>query len=358
MDIFNMPIENCTHLTNLIKFVALERGYSFTKYKRYIHTLLSTTDLGKLWTRRRRIFRILRDYGKADQRSDAWLQKRSEMITASEVTKAFKNATSSSRYELLISKINPKEQGIKSSSGIVACTWGTQFEPIIKDIYGNIRNADVIDTTCVRHPKYTFLGASPDGIVLTKNVIDIQWGKLVEFKCPISRHFTQESPIPDYYYHQMQLQMECTGIDECDYVEAQFKTCTGTQYKDSSASYKGIFAVYDDGKIEYKPPETDFRIWKNTLNGDEYRIVYWTLEKLCIKVVKRDFNWMNDHLEELQEFWKTVEECRKDPSKINLYVPQTARRDVPSESLLVDVQSLEPEVDLSSGHTMKLRLDV
>jgi putative phage-type endonuclease len=355
MDIFELSLDNCTHLTNIIKYIAIEKGYSYTRYKRYVHHLLSTTDLGKLWTRRRRIFRVLRDYGKADQRSTAWLQKRSEMITASEITKAFKTATPSAKYELLSSKVNPKEQG--SGASITACLWGTQFEPIIKDIYGSIRGADIIDTTCVRHPKHSFLGASPDGIVLTKDVVDPQWGKLVEFKCPISRQFTQETPIPDYYYHQMQMQMECTGIDECDYVEAQFKTCSRNQYRESKAEYKGVFVVYDDGNIQYKSPDIDFNEWKNTLVGDEYRIIYWTLEKLCIKIVKRDFNWMSDHLIELQEFWNIVEECRKDPLKMEQYMPQTARRDVPSASLLVDVQSQEPEVGLSFGHTMKLRLD-
>jgi putative phage-type endonuclease len=354
MELFDLPLEYCTHLSSIIKFIAKEHGYSYTKYKRHVHALLSTTDLGKVWTRKRRVFRVLRDYGKADQRSSAWLQKRSEMITASEITKAFKTASPSARYELLTSKINPKDQS--TGMGITACTWGTQFEPLIKDIYGNIRNADVIDTTCVRHPKYSFLGASPDGIVLTKDVLDGQWGKLVEFKCPISRQFSQETPIPEYYYHQMQMQMECTGIDECDYVEAQFKTCTKTQYNKSATEYKGMFAVYDDGTLDYKPTHVEFREWKNTLHGDEYRIIYWTLEKLSVKVVKRDFNWMNDHLEELQECWNIIQECRKDPSKMEQYAPQTARRDVPSESLLVDVQSLEPEVDSSSGRTMKLRL--
>lgn len=355
MELFNLPIEYCTHLNHIIKQVSLDNGVSHTHYKKLIYRLLSQTDAGKIWTRRRKIYRVLRDYGKSDQRSDAWLQRRSEMITASEITKAFKTATPSARYELLTSKVKPKDSGTRPT--ITACAWGTQFEPLIKHIYGDIRNADVIDTTCVRHPTHTFVGASPDGIVLTKDPLDPQWGKLVEFKCPISRQFTQDTPIPEYYYHQMQLQMECTGIDECDYVEAQFKTCSQTQYKQSTSAYKGVFAVYDDGEIDYKNWDIEFSKWKQELRGDEYRIIYWILEKLCIKPVKRDFNWMNDHLSELQEFWNIVQECREDPLKMERYMPQTARRDVPSESLLVTVQNQEHEVDLSFGHTMKLRLD-
>ncbi|NBR60540.1 hypothetical protein EB118_04055 [bacterium] len=357
MELFQLSLEYSTHLNRLCKQICRENNYSYTRYKKHVYKLLETEEVGKLWCRRRKIFRVLRDYGKADQRTDGWLQKRSEMITASEVSKAFHTATPAARYELLTSKVTPKDRG--NGASITACLWGTQFEPIAKKIYSDIQGgAEVVDVSCVQHPAYKFLGASPDGIVLTKDPLDIRWGRLVEFKCPISRQFTQESAVPDYYYHQMQLQMECTGIDECDYVEVQFKTCTQTQYKNYNESpYKGIFAVHDDGKITYKEDEEDFKKWKNSLEGDEYRIIFWTLGNIRIKNIKRDFLWLKTHLKDLQEFWSIVQECRKDPSKMEQYVPQTARRDAPSESLLVDVSNPEPAVSLSSGNTMILRLD-
>jgi putative phage-type endonuclease len=356
MELFELPLEQCTHLTHLCKHICHEHQYSYKNFKRQVYKLFET-DLGKVWSRRRKIFRVLRDYGKSDQRTEGWLQKRSEMITASEVSKAFRSATPSARYELLCSKVKPRDTS--GTGPIAACLWGTQFEPIAKNIYSDIQGgADILDVSCVQHRIHTFLGASPDGIVLTKDPTDIRWGRLVEFKCPISRQFSQESAVPDYYYHQMQLQMECTGIDECDYVEIQFKTCTQTQYKNyTKTPYKGIFVVYDNGQIAYKDDKEDFKQWKQSLEGDEYRIVYWTLENIRIKNIKRDFDWLEKHIDELREFWKIVHECRADPSKMEHYVPQTGRRDVPSESLLVDVLSQEPEANLSSGRTMILRLD-
>lgn len=361
MEIFEeLPLGKCTHLSRRMKHICIKHGYSYKRYKKAVFELLSG-PLGKIWARRRRIVRLFlrRDTeNSSEQRTTAWLAKRSEMITASEVYKAFSGATPSARYELLQSKVFPKTTESFSS---VACSWGTQFEPVAKKIYADIRDVSIAETGCIQHPVHSFLGASPDGALLTTSRIDPAFGRLVEFKCPIRRQFSQDSEVPEYYYHQMQLQMECTGIDECDYVEMQFKTCTKTQYNASQSKYKGVFAVYDDGKVaDYMDEENDvFEWWVDWLKrnkGDEYRIVFWTLENLRVKTIPRDFHWMSTHLQELQEFWKIVEECRKDPSKMAQYAPRTVRRDGRSESLLVENGNPAPSNDSSSAHTMTLRL--
>lgn len=353
MELFELPLENSTHLTTQLKNIAIQNGYSYKRFKRAVYKLLET-DFGRVWQRRRKILRLLRIYGKADQRTNEWLQRRSEMITASEVTKAFKTASPSLRKELLQKKVAPnKNDGVMNT----ACTWGNQFEPIIKKIYGDLFDAEIVDTTCVRHPTYSFLGASPDGIVFTKKPSP-NWGKLVEFKCPFSRKFTQESPIPDEYYHQMQMQMECTGLDECDYVEAQFKTTTQTLWRASSSPYKGVFAIYDNGTIDYMDNSVEFASWKKTLQGDEYRIIYWTLENLRITNVKKELGWIETHIGDLLEFWNIVKECRDDPSKTEHYMNQIGQRDVPSACPLETCENPVPSDGLSSGHKKTLRLEL
>lgn len=137
MELFQLSLEYSTHLNRLCKQICRENNYSYTRYKKHVYKLLETEEVGKLWCRRRKIFRVLRDYGKADQRTDGWLQKRSEMITASEVSKAFHTATPAARYELLTSKVTPKDRG--NGASITACLWGTQFEPIAKKIYSDIQ---------------------------------------------------------------------------------------------------------------------------------------------------------------------------------------------------------------------------
>jgi hypothetical protein len=147
--------------------------------------------------------------------------KRGEMLTASDIYKALPNATPAQRYELLISKLVPK---IPSEGfGARALIWGTRFEPIAKEIY-ELENPGfkIVDTSCVKHPTVSYLGASPDGILLHEDTTNPRYGRLVEFKCPISRVFNDSTPIPDSYYHQMQLQMECTELYECEYIEMKF----------------------------------------------------------------------------------------------------------------------------------------
>lgn len=143
--------------------------------------------------------RVIEMYGQNDQRSAAWHTKRTEMITASEVTDAW--TTSESRRRLIMRKLDPKE-----SSGTGACApliWGTRFEPIAKKIYEDETGCRIVDVSCVQHPVHLFLGASPDGILFPKeeDKTDKRWGRLVEFKCPISRDPKPE--IPNHYIHQM-----------------------------------------------------------------------------------------------------------------------------------------------------------
>jgi len=330
-----------------------------------VYALLSVPEVQRVWIRRRKINRLLKLYGKADQRTDAWLLKRGEMITASEVCKAFASATPSARKEMLVRKVYPKESAAAGQGpSMTACLWGTQFEPIAKDIYANLQGgADVVDTTCVVHPKYPFLGASPDGIVLMKNLLDSDWGKLVEFKCPISRKFTQDTPIPDAYYHQMQMQMECTGLDTCDYCEMQFVRCNQTDWRASTSPYKGVLAVYDSGAIVYKPNSIDLSLadWKKSLTEDEYRLVFWTLENIRIEAVPKDPRWLETHLADLEAFWAMVQDCRANPSKMEQYIPKTDPPDVLSETRAVEVahpvENPAKVGGLSTGRTMILRLD-
>jgi putative phage-type endonuclease len=355
-EVFDNP-KFITNLNRRIKQICREQNKSYTCYRKEVYALIEIPEVQAVWVRRRKIHRLLKLYGKADQRTDAWLLKRGEMITASEVCKAFASATPSARKEMLLRKVNPKES-IGQGPSMTACLWGTQFEPIAKEIYANLQGgAEVVDTTCVVHPKYPFLGASPDGIVLMKNPLDPDWGKLVEFKCPISRKFTQDTAIPDAYYHQMQMQMECTGLDTCDYCEMQFVRCNQTDWRASTSPYKGVLAVYDSGEIVYKADGVDVKEWKKTLLDDEYRLVFWTLENIRIEAVPKDPNWLNKYLPDLEAFWAIVQECRADPSKMEQYIPRTDPPDVPSKTLAVEMESPETKDGSSSAHTMILHLD-
>lgn len=256
---------------------------------------------------------ILATYGQNDQRTDSWLSKRSEMLTASEIYKALPDATPSQKHEIIMGKLVPKPR--TEGVGPRALIWGTRFEPIAKDIYCTLSDIPmkIVDTTCIPHPTVSFLGASPDGIILTDGE---RHGRLVEFKCPISRVFSDETPVPNAYYHQMQLQMECTGLDLCEYVEFQFRSPSYSEWVDSVAPHKGFYAVSDDEQnVQYKDLQ-DTRSpseWRKDVleTSDDWNLVFWTLEKYRMKLVEHDKNWLQKNLSSMTDVWNTVLEHRK-----------------------------------------------
>ena len=157
------------------------------------------------------------------------------------------------------------------------------------------------------------------------------------------------------------MQMECTGIDTCDYCEMQFVRCNQTDWRASTSPYKGVLAVYDSGVIVYKPRDEVLLEWKKTLTDDEYRLVFWTLENIRIEAVAKDPRWLDTHIADLQAFWAMVQECRADPSKMETYIPKIDPPCAPSETLVVEVaRPVETPATAggsSSGRTMILHLD-
>lgn len=262
------------------------------------------------------VTKLLENYGQNDQRTDAWHTKRGQMLTASEIYKGLPDATPSQRHELIMSKLVPKQQS--SGLGSRALVWGTRFEPIAKEIYKQINydHIEIVDTTCIPHPEVSFLGASPDGIIITNDTNDYRYGKLVEFKCPISREFTDTSPIPPAYYHQMQLQMECTGLDECEYIEMQFKELSYSEWIDSKHEYKSFFAISDDEKVMYKSikdsrPIPQWREDELKSDGHLWRLCYWALVNWRSVTVKKQSDWLSQALQSLSSVWNEIQEHRK-----------------------------------------------
>jgi len=254
---------------------------------------------------------LLDNYGIDDQRTQAWFTKRGEMLTASEIWKSFGDATASARRELILSKLTPPKK--QDGQGVGALIWGTRFEPIAKEIYCSTEKVKLVDLSCVRHPEHAFLGASPDGLILTE---DIRNGRLIELKCPISRSFSDDTPVPDAYYHQMQLQIECTGLQECDYVEMQFKLMNFSEWTETLAEFKSCFAVHDDGAVMYRAIDCDLDIhaWQTMVltNPMEWQILYWVLLKKRTKLVQKDPDWMPMHFPEMKATWDEIVKHRTD----------------------------------------------
>jgi putative phage-type endonuclease len=270
----------------------LQPGLRFGTLKRILYPManrLMMGEVGRLWNRDRCFERVLRLYGDNDQRTDAWHAKRSEMITASEVYQVF--GSDSARREVMMRKLEPRPQG--DGPPIAPLVWGTRFEPVAKKIYEERTRCKIYDVSCVQHPVHSFLGASPDGLIVPNGEDPRRYGRLVEFKCPMSR--APKDEIPPGYVHQMQMQMESTGIDECEYVEFRFKQVNFSEWTKSTDT-KGHFTVYDSGKVVYDTAD----------HADDAQVIYWILSSMKEGFVHKDPNWLPSHIDGLKAFWNDV----------------------------------------------------
>ncbi len=192
------------------------------------------------------------------QLSDEWHAIRKTIITATDVSTITGNNIFQTERELFIKKIS--ECKIDND----AVKWGNTFEPIAKSYYEFKNKEKCYELGLVIHNKYPFLGASPDGILMS--------GKLIEIKCPITRQV--DGTIPIQYWIQMQIQMEVCDMPVCDYIDCQFYKCVN--------------------KDEYDTIITDT---KGTSDN-----IYWVMKKCIIKQVDRDTEWFKKTLHKISTF--------------------------------------------------------
>ena len=161
----------------------------------------------------------LRDIPQPVQRTDEWYKFRWNLITASNAWKAFESQ--STINQLIYEKCQPlktSEDCEKMVNTNTPLHWGQKYEPLSILLYERDYNATVEDFGCIQHPRYKFIGASPDGIIVNKSCD--RFGRMLEIKNVVSREITG---IPKKeYWVQMQLQMEVCDLDECDFLETKF----------------------------------------------------------------------------------------------------------------------------------------
>jgi putative phage-type endonuclease len=155
------------------------------------------------------------------QKSKEWFDMRNNMITASNCGSVIGECKYSSIKSILIDKIGLGEK-FKENKFVYH---GKKYEKIAIMIYEIIYNSKVGEFGLIQHPSISYLGASPDGISMSmtldgkpNNLI----GRMLEIKCPPSRAIINKGMIkgkicPDYYWIQVQIQLECCDLPECDF---------------------------------------------------------------------------------------------------------------------------------------------
>lgn len=224
---------------------------------------------------------IEREY--AAQKSEEWLALRGNMLTASDVASAIGANKYQNAEELLLKKCGLGEKFM----GNAATRHGEKYEDEARILYEQRHGEVVHEIGLVPHPKYNWLGGSPDGVS--------ESGKLVEIKCPPQRKIVP-GVVPDHYMPQLQLCMEILDLDEADF-------------------------------IQYKPAETN-----------------WPLpEEFDVVNVKRSREWFETNLPLMKEFWDKVLYFREHKDELPKPKLKTTRRKKESEPEVCEVEALSDE---------------
>ena len=141
-----------------------------------------------------------------EQRSEAWLKLRCQMLTASDAATSIGANKYQSPDDLLRKKCGLGEPFL----GNEATAWGTKMEPIACEMFEQKYNLKVFELGLIPHKSYPLLGGSPDG--LTEN------NCLVEIKCPLRRRI-ERGLVPECYEAQIQVCMEIMDVESCYFVQ-------------------------------------------------------------------------------------------------------------------------------------------
>jgi len=153
-----------------------------------------------------------------EQRTDEWFQARLGKVTASKVSdvmaKGRGNTPSATRANYMAQLAAERLTGTPPENFTnAAMQWGTDHEDEARAAYEFLTDCEVELVAFVDHPLIEKTGASPDGLVGSRG--------LVEIKCPNTATHIKTllgGSIDGKYLKQMHLQMMCCERDWCDFV--------------------------------------------------------------------------------------------------------------------------------------------
>jgi len=313
----------------------------------------------------------LRNLPQPEQKSKEWFDYRYNRITASDTAAAIDLNPYEPVESFILKKVDPEFKFLDNQN----VYHGKKYEPIATSIYEYIYNNKVIEFGALPSEKYKLLGASPDGIC-SSQTLDYKFspllGRMLEIKCVVQRQIYTSGEIighicPYYYYCQVQQQLECCELEQCD-----FWQCKLTEYKDRKSYLidkcentshtigsddkvekisinnlikKGVIIKYlpkiwtpefNEDSIEWKSKfiyptnllmdEQDYDSWiANQLSIDQPeftnyyfdKIVYWKLEESHNVTINKDPKFIINILPILYDSWSKVEYYRNNLDKLN-----------------------------------------
>lgn len=265
-----------------------------------------------------------KDQKQPTQRTQEWYIRRYNLLSASTGWKCLDSQ--SNKNAIILEKCRPlnveKYNYVNINSPF---HWGQKYEPVSQMYYEYMYNTKIKEYGCIPHSKYGYLGASPDGIVVNRE--NDRYGRMLEIKNIVNRDITGE-PKKEYWI-QMQLQMECCDLNECDFLETRFKEYNsyeefindGTFQFTWKNKYKGIIMqFYIDNKpyYHYAPfncSEVQYHTWRESImdrykNNTWIKDIYWYLDEISCVLVERNPLWFSQVQPEFEEIWNIIKEER------------------------------------------------
>ena len=260
-----------------------------------------------------------------EQRSPEWYALRRGMLTASSLAAALGDDYFKSKNELILEKVESKEIPFIPNP---ITEWGVKYEEIATKFYEKMNNLEIIEFGLIPHPDFTIFGASPDGIC-SNDSPDEFIGRMLEIKCPPKRKFTKT--VPKHYWYQMQGQLECCNLEECDFLQVKFQEYDnyedyvkdGNNFGYTEKGFpKGCTLTYrkkNELKCSYFYPELgltneEYENWivenRRKIENEGHEFVeakWWYIERYECTLVKRDREWWCTAMEKIYQFHKSVE---------------------------------------------------
>jgi putative phage-type endonuclease len=273
----------------------------------------------------------LRDQPQPAQRTPEWYAFRQGVITASNIGKIFASDAQLNSFIYEKCKNIPHATGGGYVNTESSLHWGVKYEPLTCMLYEYRNKTKVGEFGCIRHSTHTFLAASPDGINV--DPASPLFGRMLEIKNIVNREIDGvPSPL---YWVQMQMQMECCDLDECDFVETRFKEYASAEefYADDTRSFelgeKGAMIAFtseEDGSPIYKylsighaiPENTALEEWTNLIesyipeNTRMKSIIFWYLDEYSCVLVRRNRAWFDAAMPKIQETWDIIQKEKTD----------------------------------------------
>jgi len=334
----------------------------------WVHDIQVDDDISdKILQRRFDTFKKIQAVEYPAQRSPQWYAERDKGMTASAIGTALGDDHYNEPYHCILIKLRETFNNNENTYH------GKKFEAIATLIYEYRLNVHVEEFGLCRHHVHGFLGASPDGIVseykFNKKNITKLVGRMLEIKCPTRRKINCTGEVkgticPTHYWDQVQIQLECCDLDECDFWQCDIKeypnkklfeedTDMNEAFRSKTTGLeKGILLqvlpankilshsdpkylqlVYDEAKfihpteIEMTPYDCEKWVTTKTAEIEKLmpgyvldRVVYWYLNYSHCELIPRDREWFASVLKSLEKMWNRIKFLRDNPDMKQVFL--------------------------------------